>query len=42
MAWVNGSILEEVGIVLLKGCSLRWGWGQKSASSTIFGVVINS
>jgi hypothetical protein len=41
MAWVYGSILEEVRIVLLKGCGLRWGRGRKSGSYTIFGAVIN-
>jgi hypothetical protein len=41
MVWVYGSILEEVGILLPKGCGLRWGWSQKSISGMIFGVVIN-
>jgi hypothetical protein len=41
MAWVYGSILEEAGIVLPKGCDLRWGQGRKFAYGMIFGVVIN-
>jgi hypothetical protein len=41
MAWVYGSILEVVRIVLPKGCGLRWGRGRKSASYMIFGAVIN-
>jgi hypothetical protein len=41
MVWVYGSILEEVGIFLPKGCGLRWGWGRKSVFGMIFGVLIN-
>jgi hypothetical protein len=41
VVWVYGSILEEAGILLPKGCGLRWGWGQKSIYGMIFGLVIN-
>jgi hypothetical protein len=41
MVWVYGSIFEEVGILLPKGCGLRWEWSRKSISGMIFSVVIN-